>query len=203
MHIHAIGDLAVKASLDAIGAARRANPQSHLPHTVTHAQFVDVEDVPRFAEYDVIAALQLLWATADPSTLEDVQPYIDPGIHARLYPARSMLEAGATIAGASDWPVSSANPFEAMYQAETRVGPEGVLDARERMPREAMLFAYTRNAARVLGQLGDIGSLTPGKRADLVLVDRDLLTVTVNDVKEARVLGTMFGGRVVYGTMGL
>ena len=200
VHIHAIGDLAVKASLDAFGAARRANPTGTLPHTMTHLQFVDAEDIPRFAEYRVIAALQLLWAVADPSTNEEVKPYIDPAIHARMYPARSLLESGATIAGASDWPVSTANPFQAIYQAETRVGPQGVLDAGQRMPREAMLFAYTRNSAKVLNQLDEIGSIAPGKRADLVLVDRDVLTVPVVDVEDAKVLWTMFGGRIVYGT---
>ncbi len=199
VHIHAIGDLAVKASLDAFGAARKANPGGTLPHTMTHLQFVDAEDVPRFAEYRVIAALQLLWAVADPSTNEEVKPYIDPAIYARMYPARSLLESGATIAGASDWPVSSANPFEAIYQAETRVGPQGVLDAGQRMPREAMLLAYTRHSAKVLNQLDEIGSIAPGKRADLVLVDRDVLTVPVADVKDAKVLWTMFGGRIVYG----
>jgi predicted amidohydrolase YtcJ len=200
VHIHAIGDLAVKASLDAFGAARRANPNGTLPHTMTHLQFVDAEDVPRFANYRVIAALQLLWAVADPSTNEEVKPYIDPAIHARMYPARSLLESGATIAGASDWPVSTANPFAAIYQAETRAGPQGVLDAGQRMPREAMLFAYTRNSAKVLNQLDEIGSIAPGKRADLVLVDRDVLTVPVVEVKDAKVLWTMFGGRIVYGT---
>ena len=200
VHIHAIGDLAVKASLDAFGAARRANPQGTLPHTLTHAQFVDQEDVPRFAQYNVIAALQLLWAVADPSTNEVVKPYIDPAIQARMYPARSLLETGATIAGASDWPVSTANPFAAMYHAETRVGPQGVLDAGQRMPREAMLYAYTRNSAKVLNQLGEIGSLAPGKRADLVLVDRDVLTVPVAELGEAKVLWTMFDGSIIYGT---
>ncbi len=200
VHIHAIGDLAVKASLDAFGAARRANPQGTLPHTITHAQFVDQEDVPRFAQYNVIAALQLLWAVADPSTNEEVKPYIDSAIYARMYPARSLLEAGATIAGASDWPVSTANPFEAMYQAETRVGVQGVLDAGQRMPREAMLYAYTRNSAKVLNQLAQFGSLAPGKRADLVLVDRDVLTVPVAELGGSKVLWTMFGGKIVYGT---
>jgi predicted amidohydrolase YtcJ len=200
VHIHAIGDLAVKASLDAFGAARRANPSSTLPHAMTHLQFVDAEDGQRFAEYRIIAALQLLWAVANSSTNEEVKPYIDPAIHARMYPARSLLESGATIAGASDWPVSTANPFQAIYQAETRVGPQGVLDAGQRMPREAMLYAYTRNSAKALNQLDEIGSIAPGKRADLVLVDRDVLTVPVAEVKDAKVLWTMFGGRVVYGT---
>ena len=200
VHIHAIGNLAVKLSLDAFGAARKANPGGTLPHTITHLQFVDAEDVPRFADYRIIAALQLLWAVADPSTNEVVRPYIDPAIYARMYPARSLLETGATIAGASDWPVSTANPFEAIYQAETRIGPQGVLDAGQRMPREAMLYAYTRNSAMVLNQLDEIGSIAAGKKADLVLVDRDVLTVPVAEVKDAKVLWTMFGGRIIYGT---
>ena len=199
VHIHAIGDQAVKASLDAFGAARQANPTGTLPHALTHAQFVDAEDVPRFAQYRVIAALQLLWAVADPSTNEIVKPYIDPVIHRLMYPARSLLEAGATIAGASDWPVTSPNPFEAMAQAETRTGPQGVLDADQRMPRAAMLYAYTRNAAQVLNQLDQIGTLVPGKRADLVLVDRDVLTNSPAELRETKVLWTLFGGQTVYG----
>lgn len=199
VHVHAIGDLAVKAALDAFAAARRANPSSTLPHTITHAQFVDAEDIPRFGELHVMAALQLLWAVADPSTNEQVKPYIDAGIYGWMYPARSLLDAGTTIAGASDWPVSSANPFLAIYQAETRSGPQGVLLPRERMPREAMLFAYTRNSARVLGQLDRIGSLATGKQADLVLIDRDVLAIPASEMREAKVVWTMFGGSVVYG----
>jgi hypothetical protein len=136
---------------------------------------------------------------ADPSTNEQVKPYIDPSIYRWMYPARSMLDSGAVIAGASDWPVSSANPFEAIYQAETRSGPQGVLDAAERMPREAMLYAYTRNSALVLDQLKEIGSIAPGKRADLALIDRDVLTVPAEEMKDARVLFTMWGGKIIYG----
>jgi predicted amidohydrolase YtcJ len=166
---------------------------------LTHAQFVDPEDIPRFAELHVIAALQLLWAIADESTNEQVKPFIDPQIYRWMYPARSMLDTGAVIAGASDWPVSTANPFEAIYQAETRSGPQGVLDAAQRMPREAMLYAYTRHSAQVLDQLKDIGSLAAGKRADLALIDRDVLTSTPEDLKNATVVFTMFGGKIVYG----
>ncbi len=199
VHIHAIGDLAVKQSLDAFEAARKANPSTSLPFVMTHAQFVDPQDIPRFAQLHVIAALQLLWAIADPSTNEQVKPYIDPEIYRWMYPARSMLETGAVIAGASDWPVSTANVFAAIYQAETRVGPQGVLDASQRMPREAMLYAYTRHSAQALNQLDEIGSIAPGKRADLALIDRDLLTVSAEELKSAAVIFTMFGGKIVYG----
>ena len=199
VHIHAIGDRAVKASLDAFEAARKAVPDANLPFTLTHAQFVDPEDVPRFAQLHVIAALQLLWAVADPSTNEQVKPYVDPSIYRWMYPARSMLDAGAVISGASDWPVSTANPFAATYQAETRSGPQGVLDASQRMPREAMLYAYTRNAAQALGQLKEIGTIAPGKYADLALIDRDVLTVPAAELQSAAVVFTLFEGKIVYG----
>ena len=199
VHIHAIGDLAVKASLDAFEAARKAYPAAHVPFSLTHAQFVDPEDIPRFAQLHVMASLQLLWAVADPSTNEQVKPYIAPSIYRWMYPARSMLDAGAVIAGASDWPVSSANPFEAIYQAETRSGPQGVLNAAERMPREAMLYAYTRNSAQVLDRLKDIGTIAPGKFADLALIDRDVLTVPAEEMKSAAVVFTMWEGKIVYG----
>jgi predicted amidohydrolase YtcJ len=199
VHIHAIGDLAVKDSLDAFQAARNANPGTRLPMVMTHAQFVDPEDIPRFGELHVIAALQLLWAIADPSTNEEVKPYIAPEIYRWMYPARSILDTGGEIAGASDWPVSTANPFAAIFQAETRSGPQGVLDPTQRMPRAAMLFAYTRNAAEALDQLDEIGTLAPGKRADLALIDRDVLTVPAEELPKAAVVFTMFGGKLVYG----
>jgi len=198
VHVHAIGDLAVKTALDAIAAARRSNGNSGLPHTITHIQFADPEDFPRFRELGVIASLQLLWAQGNSDAIEAVKPYIDPEIYRWQYPARSLLDAGATIAGASDWAVSSANVFEAMYFAETRRGDEGVLDANQRMPREAMLYAYTRNSAHALNMLDQIGTIAPGKQADLVLVDRDVMTVAAEELRETKVLWTMFGGKMVY-----
>lgn len=199
VHIHALGDAAVRSALDAFEAARKVNPGSKLPFVLTHAQFVAPQDQPRFAQYHVIAALQLLWALADPSTIDIVQPYLDPEEYLTMYPARSLLDMGTEIAGASDWPVTSAAPFEAIFQAETRVGSKGVLFPEQRVPRLAMLYAYTRNAADVLNQSKSIGSLVPGKRADLVLVDRDILVVSAEELKSAKVLSTMFGGKTVFG----
>jgi predicted amidohydrolase YtcJ len=199
VHVHAIGDLAVKDTLNAFEAARKANPSTKLPMVLTHAQFVDPEDIARFHDLHVIAALQLLWAMGNYDSIEAIKPYLDPGIYRWQYPARSILDAGGEISGASDWPVSTPNPFEAMAVAETRQGPEGVLDAAQRMPRAAMLYAYTRNAADVLDEQDQIGTLAPGKRADLALIDRDVLTVPVAQLARAKVVFTMFGGKLVYG----
>ncbi len=198
VHVHALGDRAVKEALNGIAAARKANGNSGLPHTLTHVQVADPEDFPRFRQLGVIAALQLLWATAEPDTIELLKPYLDPELYRWQYPARSLLDAGATISGASDWPVTSPNVFAAIYQAETRKGPEGVLDVAQCMPREAMLYAYTRNSARALNQQDKIGSLAPGMQADLVLVDRDVLTVTPEEMRDSKILWTMVGGVTVY-----
>ena len=198
VHVHAIGDLAVTEALNGIEAARKANGNSGIPHTITHLQFVVPKDIPRFKELGVISAFQLYWATAEPDTMELLQKYIDPAVYAWQYPARSILDAGGMISGASDWNVSTPNVFSAMYQAETRKGPEGVLNANECMPREAMLYAYTRNSAIAMRQLDKIGSIAPGKQADLVLVDRDVLTVSPDELRDTKVLWTMEDGKIVY-----
>ncbi len=197
IHVHAIGDGSVKAALDGIAAARKANGDSHLPHTLTHEQFVRPEDFPRFRELGVISALQLFWAEASNDTIEILKPYIDPEIYKWQYPARSILDNGGIISGASDWPVSTANVFRAIYQAETRKGDEGVLDPSQAMPREAMFYAYTRNSARAMN-LDSIGTIAPGKRADLVLLDRDVLTISPEQMRDTQVLWTMVAGKIVY-----
>jgi predicted amidohydrolase YtcJ len=197
IHVHAIGDGAVTAALDGIAAARKANGDSHLPHTLTHEQFVRPEDFPRFRELGVISALQLFWADAGNDTIEILRPYLDADIYKWQYPARSILDNGGIISGASDWPVSTANVFRAIYQAETRKGSEGVLDPSQAMPREAMFYAYTRNSARAM-HLDSIGAIAPGKRADLILLDRDVLTISPEEMRDTKVLWTMVAGKTVY-----
>lgn len=197
VHVHAIGDGAVTAALDGIEAARKANGNSGLPDTITHEQFVQPSDFPRFRELGVISALQLFWADASNDTIDIVKPYLDPEIYKWQYPARSILDNGGIISGASDWPVSTANVFKAIYQAETRRGPKGVLDPPQDMPREAMFYAYTRNSARAMN-MDSIGTIAPGKRADLVLLDRDVLTVSPEEMRDTKVVWTMVAGKVVW-----
>jgi predicted amidohydrolase YtcJ len=88
--------------------------------------------------------------------------------------------------------------FLAVYQAETRKGPEGVLDASQDLPREAMFYAYTRNSARAMNLVESIGTIAPGKRADLILIDRDVLTVSPEVMRDAKVLWTIVAGKTVY-----
>ena len=198
IHVHAIGDRAVTETLNGFEAVRKTSGNYTLPHTITHLQIVQPADFERFAKLHVLAAYQMLWAFGDITTIDIVKPYIDPSLYKWQYPARSMLQAGAIICGASDWPVSTANPFDAIYNAETRRGPMGVLDSTQCMPRMAMLYAYTINAAKAMMNEKQTGSLQPGKFADIIMLDRDIITVTPEAMKATNVVWTMFEGKMVY-----
>ncbi|MNF58433.1 N-substituted formamide deformylase precursor [compost metagenome] len=197
VHIHAIGDRAVRESLNGIEQARKAR-QSGVTHSVTHLQMVNPKEFARFKPLGAVASMQLYWASADDSTMDLVQPYISAMAFQYQYPARSLLKNGATIAGASDWPVTTPAPWKAIYQAVSRKGPKGVLNAAEGIDREVMFQAYTLNAARTIGLDRQIGSLKPGKQADLILLDRDVFEVEPEALRDTRVLKTWFAGREVF-----
>lgn len=198
VHIHALGDRAVRESLDAFEAARK-HRDSGIRHSITHLQLVDAEDYPRFARLGVIAVMQLHWAEIDNYLLDLVKPYFSEAQFMSQYPAKSLQAHGAVIAGASDWPISTANPWEAMHHAMTREGPDGGLNPAERMDIRSMLLAYTRHAAQAMGMESRIGSLVEGKQADFIVVDRDVLDVDAESLKNTQVLATYFAGRKVYG----
>jgi len=197
VHIHAIGDRAVRESLNGIEQARK-DRNSGITHSVTHLQLVNPTEFARFKPLNVIASMQLLWASGDEYTLDMVRPYVSSHAFPYQYPAHSLLANGATIAGASDWSVSSPNPWLAIHQAMTREGPKGVLNADERIDLDTLLQAYTLNAARTIGLERQIGSLTPGKQADFIVLDRDVLAVSEQELADTRVLQTWFAGREVY-----
>lgn len=197
VHMHAVGDRAVREALNGVAYARKLSP-TPVPHSIAHLQLVNPKEFPRFKQLGVIASMQLLWATGESYTVELVKPYISAFAYGYQYPARSLHDAGATIAGGSDWPVSSANPFNAIAQASTRKGPLGVLNAKESIDRQTMFYAYTLNAAKTLRLDKQIGSLAPGKQADLIILDRDVFKVSDDDLFETKVLNTFFAGKQVY-----
>ncbi|MCO6055524.1 amidohydrolase [Pseudomonas sp. MOB-449] len=197
VHVHAIGDRAVRESLNGIEQARKAR-SSGIPHSITHLQMVNPKEFARFKPLDVIASMQLYWATADELSVDLVQPYVSAMAFQYQYPARSLLKNGATIAGASDWPITTPEPWKAIYQAVSRKGPKGVLNAAEEIDRETMFQAYTLNAARAIRLDDQIGSLKPGKQADLILLDRDVFQVEPEALQGTQVLKTWFAGRDVY-----
>ena len=200
VHVHAIGDRAVRASLDAFAAARQANGDRDNRHQIAHLQLVDPADFPRFKELGVIADMQLEWAKREPATEGPLEPYLGPERYRYLYPAGSLHRAGATIIGGSDWDISSYNPFRAFQTAVTRAGGKGQqpLNIDERIPLETAIDAYTINAAYAMKQDKTTGSLETGKRADLVVLDRDILTIDPGTIEDTKVLATYLDGRLVY-----
>ncbi len=197
VHMHAVGDRAVRESLNGFEYARQLNP-TPMPHSISHLQLVNPKEFPRFKQLGVIASMQLLWATGEDYTVKLVKPYVSAFAYRYQYPAQSLHKAGAMIAGASDWPVSSPNPWNAIAQASTRKGPLGVLNAKESIDRQTMFYAYTLNAAKALRLDQQIGSLAPGKQADLIILDRDVFKVSDDELFDTQVLKTFFAGKQVY-----
>lgn len=143
--------------------------------------------------------MQLLWAGKDVASTTLIDGKVPAPLLKHLYPAGDLYRHHALIAGASDWPVSSPNPLLAIYTAVTRMGEMGELPpASEKMHREAMLQAYTLNAAKVIGRDKEIGSIEAGKSADFAVFDRNLENVSIEKLRDAKVVWTMFEGKQVY-----
>ena len=200
VHIHAIGDRAVRASLDAFASAREVNGKRDNRHQIAHLQLVDPVDFPRFKELGVVAEMQFEWAKRELATEGPLEPYLGPERYRYVYPSGSLHAAGATIAGGSDWDVSSYNPFRAFQTAVTRAGGKGQspLNVEERIPLAAAIDAYTINAAFAIKQDATTGSLEVGKRADLVVLDRDILSIDPETIEDTRIVATYLDGRLVY-----
>lgn len=201
VHVHAIGDRAVRASLDAFAAAGAANGPSDNRHQIAHLQVVDPQDIPRFAALGVIANMQLDWAKRDTSNEGPLEPYLGPERYRWLYPAGSLKRAGATIAGGSDWDVSSYDPFHAMEHGITRVergSGKPPLGPDEGLTIGDVIDAYTINAAFAARQEKTTGSLEVGKRADLVVLDRDITAIDPATIDDTEVLATWIDGKLVY-----
>jgi predicted amidohydrolase YtcJ len=200
VHVHAIGDRAVRAALDAFAFARQHNGALDNRDQIAHLELIDPADFPRFRELGVIANLQLLWAERDDYIVHATVPYLGPQRSRYLYAARSLRDAGALIVGGSDWGVSSFDAFEAMEHGITRSEAPGKVPL---LPEQAIgiqdaVDAYTRNAAFALKQERTTGSLEVGKRGDFIVLDRDVFSIDPRGLHETRVLATYLDGREVY-----
>ena len=202
VHVHAIGDRAVRSTLDAFADARRRNGVHDNRDQIAHLELIDPEDFARFKELGVIANFQLLWATRESYITSATLPYLGPERSRHLYPARSLRDAGALLAAGSDWSVSSFNPFEAMEHAITRREDRGQepLLPEQSISIQDIVDAYTINAAFALKQERTTGSLEPGKRADFIVLDRDIFAI--DPLRSARHPGALDLPRRARGLLG-
>ncbi|HSB53204.1 MAG TPA: amidohydrolase [Gemmatimonadales bacterium] len=202
IHIHAIGDRAIRVSLDALAQARKDNGHRDARPIIAHIELFDPADLPRFREIGVIASFQPYWAQADEYIRDLTLPILGPARSRWLYPIETMLNSGAVVVGGSDWTVSSLNPLDAIQVAITRRsveepnGPAWLPEERADLPR--MLAAYTINAAYANRAERETGSLELGKLGDLIVLDRNLFAIPPTEIHRAKVLLTLVEGREVY-----
>jgi hypothetical protein len=203
VHFHAIGDGAIRQSLDAVEEALLENGQRGNRHHLSHIQVIHPDDVPRFAELDAIANFQPYWANADEYVLELNLPFIGEERTSWMYPIKSVMNTGGMIAFGSDWSVSTANPFHQMEVAITRLsatdGDYPEFTPEERIDLAAAIAAFTINAAFVNQQEDTTGSIETGKFADLIVLDQNLFDIESKSISDTEVSLTLFGGEAVYG----
>ena len=203
-HMHADGDAAVRAALDGVAALRKSLPGADIRPAIAHDEIVDPSDYPRFRELDVTPVLSFQWEKPAGDTL-GLTNYFGPERMARLEPAGVLAAAGARIAFGSDWPVDALDEWFALKVGVTRTNApdappmyRGRLGDDPGLSREAVLDAATINAAYELHADEAIGSIAVGKFADVIVLDRNPLTVPAEDIANVHVLETVVGGRVVY-----
>ena len=203
LHVHVIGDRATRVALDKIEIARRANGAWPSLHQLAHVQLIDPADIPRLRELGVVCNMQPLWARNEPSVTEMAVPLVGAERARYMYPWRSIVRAGAPYAVSSDWGVSTLNPFPIMQVAVTRQpenkGPDfPIFQEQERLTVEDVVEGYTTRAAAAAWRSEDTGSLSPGKYADLIVLDRDVFEVSPYEIGGTEVLLTLLGGRAVH-----
>jgi predicted amidohydrolase YtcJ len=197
--VHAIGDRAIRTQLDIYERVERENGPRDRRFRIEHAQHIAPSDIGRFAPLGVIASMQPYHAIDDGRWAEKV---IGHERGKGTYALRSLLDAGATLAFGSDWFVAPPTPLEGIYAAVTRrtlddANPRGWYP-EQKIGIEDALRGYTSGSAFASFEENDKGTLTRGKLADLVMIDRDLTAIAPETIREARIMMTVVGGQIVY-----
>ncbi|MEO8906766.1 MAG: amidohydrolase family protein, partial [Microbacteriaceae bacterium] len=202
VHFHALGDRAVQEALDAVEAARAANGAADHRHHLAHLQVVSTEDTRRFAALDAVANLQALWACHEAQLDELTLPFLREDLQSRQYPFGDLKRDGARLAAGSDWPVSSADPIQAIHIAVNRVAPGGkdapLGGAQQCLDIETAFAAYTSGSAYVNHRDHDTGYIAAGYRADLVVIEPDPFSVAADEIYNSTVSSTWVDGVRVY-----
>lgn len=201
--VHAIGDRANRSILDVLEAVRRdeeANGRCRLRHRIEHVQILHPDDLPRLAQFDVIASMQPIHATSDMLIAER---FWGPERCRLAYAWRSLLDTGARLAFGSDAPVEPLDVLAGIHAAVTRRRPDGApgpdgWQPQERITAMEAVRAYTLGAAYASGEEMIKGTLTPGKLADMVVLSRDITACPAEEILSTRVEVTILGGQIVY-----
>jgi len=199
VNVHAIGDRGNRIALDAFEAALKTIPTANHRFRIEHAQVLSPEDIPRFAKLGVIPSMQ---ATHQTSDMRWAETRVGPQRIRGAYAWRSLLNTGVVIPNGTDFPVEEVNPLLTFHAAVTRQdptnSPAGGWYPEQKMTREEALQSMTIWPAYAGFQESVLGSLTPGKYADFVILDRDIMHVPDTEILGARVVSTWIAGKRVY-----
>lgn len=204
VHVHAIGDRAIRYALDAAEYAEKTNGMRDARFSIAHLQLIDPNDVPRFAKLRVVPVFQPLWAYADTYIRDLTIPVLGPERMRWNYPMASVAKYGATMAMGSDWSVSSINPLDAIEVSVTRRDadqsePEGdPFVPEEQLDVRTAVAAYTIGSAYENFWDKETGSIEVGKSADIIVLSDNIFEVPPSRINESKVILTLFQGKKVF-----
>jgi len=211
IHLHATGERAVRQALDAVENVRVQRPKADFRPAIAHDETVAVADYPRFAALDVMATMSFQWAQRASYSIGETEDHLGPDRFARMEPSGSLRNAGARVVHGSDWPIDPFDTFLALKIGVTRSGDptnphsaaslapiyEGRINDDPALSRADVLRAITMNAAHQLRLDKQVGSIEVGKFADLIVLDKNFMTVPADELGRNKVLLTMVGGKTV------
>ena len=202
IHIHAIGDAGIRASLDALETAIKTNPLWDRRPTIVHVQLLDPQDLPRFTELGIIANFGPLWTRQDPMQAVSSAPRIGAERTNRQYLMRSLLDNKTRVAFGSDWPVTSEIPLEGIavpvHRQTSDRKPEGGWMPHEAITIQEAFSAYTHEVAYQAFEDNSWGTLAPGLNADFIILDTNPFEIDPHDVPSVKVLKTYRNGEAIY-----
>lgn len=199
VRLHTIGDAAIRLCLDCIEEAQKRHGKVDLRHALEHIENIHADDLKRFAQLGVVASMQPLHLTYD---IDGVVELLGEERSKLMWAMKSLRKAGAVLASGSDFPVVEFNPVKGVYAAvarQTELGyPHGGWNMAESLSVAEVLSAYTFGSAYLEKHENRIGTLEPGKLADIAVLDRNLFNVDKKEILEAKVVLTVSDGAVVY-----
>jgi predicted amidohydrolase YtcJ len=204
VHVHAIGDSAVAFALDAFEYSESQNGKRDSRNLITHLQLVDPPDILRFKELGVIAVPQPYWFSKDDYYYNIQVPYLGQQRSDEEYPMKSFFDEGIVVASSSDYPVTiPCNPLEAIQYGITRsefntTDSTEILWPEERVTIEQMIQSFTINGAYANFLEKETGSIEVGKKADLIVLDKNLFDIPATEIHKVRVLLTLFEGKEIF-----
>lgn len=198
VHVHAIGDRAIREALDGFAAARASNGANDNRHHIAHVQVVHPDDVRRFAALGVAANIQALWATYEPQMVDLNVPLLGPERTEWQYPFADFRDAGVHLCAGSDWPVTTPNPWEAIHVAVNRTlrRQDHDYNPTSFVPRQSLslaeaLAAYTTGSGWINHRHH---TLAPGAAADLAITDRNPFALDGSEIGDTQTVTTLVGG---------